>query len=91
LIQRISTLAQTNFEKFFNLSGPKKTWVLLHRFKAVKSLEISNEDADSIRKTNLLDGVYLQLKLGKLLTSRLEPVAKSSHKVTLLTFQLEIS
>lgn len=90
----ISVNAQSKFKSFFDLSCPKKVWVLLHPFKAVKSLEISKEAnrvADSIKKTNLLDGVYLQLKLGKLLTSRLEPVAKSSHKVTLLTFQLEIS
>lgn len=44
---------------FFDLSGPKKTWVIFHPFKAKKSLRISNETnkvTDSIRKTNLLDG-----------------------------------
>ncbi|MFC4267879.1 DUF6973 domain-containing protein [Polaribacter marinivivus] len=51
--------SQSNLDDFFKLSGPKKTWVLLHPFKAKKSLEISNETnrvADSIKKTNLLDG-----------------------------------
>jgi hypothetical protein len=46
-------------KSFFDLSCPKKVWVLLHPFKAVKSLEISKEAnrvADSIKKTNLLDG-----------------------------------
>ena len=55
----ISTNAQTNFKSFFDLSRPKKTWVLFHPFKAIKSLEISKEAkriADSIKKTNLLDG-----------------------------------
>lgn len=55
----ISTNAQTNFKSFFDLSGPKKTWVLFHPFKAIKSLEISKEAkriSDSIKKTNLLDG-----------------------------------
>jgi hypothetical protein len=51
--------SQSNFKSFFDLSGPKRTWVLFHPFKATKSLEISKETnkvADSIRKTNLLDG-----------------------------------
>lgn len=46
-------------KSFFDLSGPKKTWVLFHPFKAKKSLEISKETnrvSDSIKKTNLLDG-----------------------------------
>lgn len=53
------TNAQSNFKSFFNLSGPKKTWVLFHPFKAKKSLIISQETnrvSDSIAKTNLLDG-----------------------------------
>ncbi|QTE21538.1 DUF6973 domain-containing protein [Polaribacter cellanae] len=55
----ISTNAQSDFKRFFKLSGPIKTWVLFHPFKAKKSLKISmetNRVADSIRKTNLLDG-----------------------------------
>ena len=51
--------SQSNLDDFFKLSGSKKTWVLLHPFKAKKSLEISNETnrvADSIKKTSLLDG-----------------------------------
>jgi hypothetical protein len=55
----ISTNAQSNLENFFKLSGPIKTWVIFHPFKAKKSLKISNETnrvSDSIRKTNLLDG-----------------------------------
>lgn len=50
--------SQSNLDNFFKLSGPKKTWVLFHPFKAKKSLEISNETnrvADSIKKTSLLD------------------------------------
>lgn len=49
---------QSNLKKFFNLSSPKKTWVLCHIFKAKKALEISTEAqkiTDSIAKTNLLD------------------------------------
>ena len=55
----ISVNAQSKFKSFFDLSCPKKVWVLLHPFKAVKSLEISKEAnrvTDSIKKTNLLDG-----------------------------------
>ncbi|QNM84983.1 hypothetical protein H9W90_12385 [Polaribacter pectinis] len=51
--------SQSDLQNFFKLSGPIKTWVLFHPFKAKKSLKISNETnkvADSIRKTNLLDG-----------------------------------
>lgn len=51
--------AQSNLQSFFKLSGPKKTWVLFHPFKAKKSLEISKEVnaiSDSIKKTNFLDG-----------------------------------
>ena len=54
----ISMSAQSNFKSFFKLSGPKRTWVLFHPFKATKSLKISKETnrvADSIAKTNLLD------------------------------------
>ncbi|MCI2230007.1 hypothetical protein MC378_12585 [Polaribacter sp. MSW13] len=54
-----SLFSQSNFKSFFKLSGPKKTWVLLHPFKATKSLKISKETnrvTDSIKKTNLLDG-----------------------------------
>ena len=50
--------AQLNPKGFFDLSGPKKIWVLFHPFKAKKSLKISQEAkivSDSIAKTNLLD------------------------------------
>ena len=53
------SLSQSNFKSFFDLSGPKRTWVLFHPFKAKKSLKISkeaNKVSDSIKKTNLLDG-----------------------------------
>lgn len=51
--------SQTDLKSFFALSGPKKSWVLLHTLKAKKAYEISVEVtriADSISKTNLLDG-----------------------------------
>lgn len=51
--------AQSYPKGFFDLSGPKKIWVLLHPFKAKKSLKISKEAkrvSDSIAKTNVLDG-----------------------------------
>jgi hypothetical protein len=54
----VNTNAQSELNDFFKLSGPKKTWVLFHPFKAKKSLPISKETnrvADSIKKTNLLD------------------------------------
>lgn len=59
LVFTISTNSQSNFKKFFDLSGPKRTWVLFHPFKATKALRISNEAnkvSDSIKKLNLLDG-----------------------------------
>lgn len=59
LVFTIKVNAQSNYKNFFALSGPKRTWVLFHPFKAKKSLKISKETnrvADSIRKTNLLDG-----------------------------------
>ena len=55
----LQTFSQSNFKKFFKLSAPIKTWVILHPFKAKKALHISNEAnrvSDSIAKTNLLDG-----------------------------------
>ena len=55
----VLSFSQTNSERFFKLSGPIKSWVLFHPFKARKSLEISKETnrvSDSIKKTNLLDG-----------------------------------
>ncbi|MGJ8744242.1 DUF6973 domain-containing protein [Polaribacter sp.] len=54
----ISTNGQSNFKKFVKLSGPIKSWVILHPIKAKKALNISNEAnkvSDSIAKTNLLD------------------------------------
>jgi hypothetical protein len=59
LLTAINLEAQKNLKGFFELSGPKKTWVLFHPFKAKKSLAISKETnrvSDSIRKTDLLDG-----------------------------------
>ncbi len=59
LIFSTSAKTQSNNQGFFDLSGPKRIWVLFHPFKAKKSLKISietNKFADSIRKTNLLDG-----------------------------------
>lgn len=51
--------SQTDLKSFFELSAPKRSWVLLHSLKAKKAYEISVEVtriADSISKTNLLDG-----------------------------------
>ncbi|WP_298779554.1 hypothetical protein [uncultured Polaribacter sp.] len=53
------TFCQSGLSDFWKLSKPKRTWVLFHPFKAKKSLEVSKETnkiADSIKKTNLLDG-----------------------------------
>lgn len=53
------TSAQSKKQSFFKLSRPAKCWVILHPFKAKKALLISLEAkriADSIQKTNLLDG-----------------------------------
>jgi len=53
------TSAQSDSKGFFDLSGPKKIWVLFHPFKAKKSYRISQEAnrvSDSIAKTNVLDG-----------------------------------
>lgn len=50
--------AQSNWEKFWNLSAPYKKWVVFHPFKAKKALEISMEAtvvSDSIAKTYVLD------------------------------------
>ncbi|CAL2058839.1 DUF6973 domain-containing protein [Tenacibaculum sp. 190524A05c] len=55
----MSVFAQSNYQKFKELSSPKKWWVILHPFKAKKALLISkdvNKVSDSIRKSNLLDG-----------------------------------
>ena len=59
LVFTVKINSQSNFKSFFELSGPKKTWVLLHPFKATKALKISHEArsvSDSIKTTNLLDG-----------------------------------
>ena len=59
LIFTFQTYSQPNLSSFFKLSGPKRTWVIFHPFKAKKSLKISKEAkkvADSIKRTNLLDG-----------------------------------
>ncbi|WP_372768489.1 hypothetical protein [Lutibacter sp.] len=50
--------AQSNWEKFWNLSAPYKKWVLFHPFKAKSALEVSLEAtrvSDSVAKTDLLD------------------------------------
>jgi hypothetical protein len=50
--------AQSNWEKFWNLSAPYKKWVIFHPFKAKRASEISFEAkrvSDSIAKTDLLD------------------------------------
>ncbi|TYP99886.1 hypothetical protein C7447_101493 [Tenacibaculum adriaticum] len=55
----ISGFSQSNYQKFKNLSSPKKWWIFFHPFKAKKALAISKEAGrvtDSIRKTSLLDG-----------------------------------
>ncbi len=54
-----SGYTQSSYEKFKKLSRPKKWWTIFHPFKAKRALVISLEAkrvADSIRKTNLLDG-----------------------------------
>ncbi len=54
-----SLFSQSNWEKFKQLSTPKKVWVFFHPFKAKKALLISKEAnrvADSIQKSPLLDG-----------------------------------
>ena len=59
LILSFQTYSQTGLSSFFKLSGPKRTWVIFHPFKAHKSLKVSkeaNKVADSIKRTNLLDG-----------------------------------
>ena len=59
IILTTSIYSQSSYKSFFELSGPKRTWVLFHPFKAKKSLEVSkeaNKVADSIKKSNLLDG-----------------------------------
>ena len=59
IVSTTSINSQSNLKSFFELSGPKRTWVLFHPFKAKKSLAVSkeaNKVADSIKKTNLLDG-----------------------------------
>lgn len=59
LLLSMNLYSQSNLKSFFSLSGPKRTWVIFHPFKAKKSLEISKEAnrvADSIVKSHLLDG-----------------------------------
>ena len=59
ILSATQMISQSKIKSFFELSGPKRTWVLFHPFKATKSLKISKETnrvADSIAKTNLLDG-----------------------------------
>lgn len=53
-----TAFSQSNFSRFKKLSCPKKTWVLLHLFKAKKALLISKEAqkvSDSLKTSNLLD------------------------------------
>ena len=59
LVSSTTAMTQSKNKGFFDLSGPKRMWVLFHPFKAKKSLRISietNKVADSIAKTDLLDG-----------------------------------
>ncbi|OSY88966.1 hypothetical protein WH52_04705 [Tenacibaculum holothuriorum] len=54
----IGSFGQTNWQKFKNLSGPKKMWVFFHPFKAKKALNVSREAnrvSDSIKNSPLLD------------------------------------
>ena len=59
LLSIVSTIhAQRKYTGFFELSTPKKLWVMFHPFKAKEAFRISEETnkvSDSIRKTNLLD------------------------------------
>lgn len=60
------TYSQSYFQKFKNLSSPKKTWVIFHPFKAKKAFNISNEAqkiADSIKKTKILGKITSGTKL----------------------------
>lgn len=55
----ITMHSQSDFKNFFELSSPKRSWVLFHPFKAKKAFRISqevNRISDSIKNTNLLDG-----------------------------------
>ncbi|WP_428743407.1 DUF6973 domain-containing protein [Tenacibaculum sp.] len=57
----LSSKAQSNWQEFKKLSSLKKTWVLLHPFKAKKALIVSREASrisDSIRVSSLLDGDF---------------------------------
>lgn len=57
MISLVNLKAQS--KGFFELSGPKRMWVIFHPFKAKVALEISKETnrvSDSIKKSNLLDG-----------------------------------
>jgi len=59
ILLSMNLFSQSGLDSFFKLSGPKRTWVIFHPFKAKKSLRISKETnkvSDSIAKTNLLDG-----------------------------------
>lgn len=58
LINNFLSYSQSNWQQFKKLSGPKKTWVIFHPFKAKKAFIISKEAnriADSIKKSPLLD------------------------------------
>ena len=58
LLISFTAFSQSNLNKFWKLSGPKRTWVLFHPFKAKKALIISKEAnrvSDSLVKSNLLD------------------------------------
>lgn len=59
IMSSVLSNAQSAKHGFFDLSGPKKVWVIFHPFKAKKSLKISletNKFTDSIKKTKRLDG-----------------------------------
>lgn len=58
LLLSFTVFSQSNLSKFWKLSGPKKSWVLFHPFKAKKALLISKEAnsvSDSLVNSNLLD------------------------------------
>ena len=58
LFLSIQLSAQSNWEKFQNLSVPYKKWVAFHPFKAKRALEVTLEAtrvSDSVAKTDLLD------------------------------------
>lgn len=57
----LSLKSQSTFQKFRQLSGPEKCWVLTHPFVAKKALRVSQHAravADSMMHSDVLDGDY---------------------------------